>query len=50
MRSKAEKRVSTQGAGEGASTGLERIRQLLMPMVAGMAATKKDLEGRAVVS
>ncbi len=43
MRSKTEKRVSRQGAGEGVVSGLERIRQLLLPMVAGMAATKKDL-------
>ncbi len=43
MRSKAEKRVSTQVAGEGAAVGLDRSHQLLMPMVAGMAATKRDL-------
>src|SRR6266700_1942922 len=43
MRSKAEKRVSKQGAGESVPSGLDRIRQLLLPMVAGMAATKKDL-------
>src|SRR6266699_913856 len=43
MRSKAEKRVSKQGAGEGVPSGRDRIRQLLLPMVAGMAATKKDL-------
>lgn len=43
MRSKAEKRVSRQGVGEGVSSGLDRVSQLLMPMVAGMAATKRDL-------
>jgi putative transposase len=41
MGSKAEKKVLTQ---EGVvPSGLERVRQLLMPMVAGMAAAKADL-------
>ena len=45
MRRKAEKRVSRQVAGDVSVSGMDRIRQLLMPMVAGMAATKQDLMG-----
>ena len=45
MRRKAEKRVSRQVAGDVSGSGMDRIRQLLMPMVAGMAATKQDLMG-----
>ena len=40
MRSKAEKGREKQGAGQ---TSLERVRQFLLPMVSGMAATKRDL-------
>jgi hypothetical protein len=40
MKIRTRKRVQKQ---EPASTALGRVRQLLMPMVAGMAATKKDL-------
>jgi len=40
MKIRARNRVQKQ---EPASTALGRVRQLLMPMVAGMAATKKDL-------
>jgi len=40
MRSRAEKGDRTQEAG---SAGLERVKQFLLPMVAGMAATKRDL-------
>jgi transposase-like protein len=41
MRSKSEKKVLTQGG--VVPSGLEKVRQLLMPLVAGMAATKADL-------
>lgn len=40
MKSRAEKRGQKQ---EQAPTALGRLRQLLMPMVAGMAAAKQDL-------
>jgi putative transposase len=43
MRSKAETGVPKQVAGEAVASGLEKVRQLLLPMVAGMAATKADL-------
>lgn len=43
MRSKAEKRGPRQVPGEGVVLGLEGIRQLLLPMVAGMAAAKQNL-------
>ena len=41
MKSKAEKGTKTQGATEGMA--LERLRQLLLPMVAGISATKEHL-------
>ena len=41
MKSKAEKGTKTQGATEG--TALERLRQLLLSMVAGISATKEHL-------
>lgn len=40
MRSRAEKRDGKQGAG---LAGLARVRQFLLPMVAGMAAARQDL-------
>jgi putative transposase len=40
MRSRAEKGRGTQGAG---GARLERVKQFLLPMVAGMTATKRDL-------
>ena len=40
MRSRAEKGKEAQGAGRAS---LERVKQFLLPMVAGMAATKRDL-------
>jgi len=43
MKSKAEKRGRTQEAGAGPGTPLEKIRQLLLGMVAGMSASKHDL-------
>lgn len=42
MRSRSEKRVRRQVGGV-VSSGLEKMRQLLLPMVAGMAAAKADL-------
>jgi hypothetical protein len=41
MRSRSEKRVRIQAG--VVSSGVERVRQLLMPMGAGMAAAKADL-------
>jgi len=43
MKSKAEERDRTQEAGVGTGPAVERVRQLLLGMVAGMAATKHDL-------
>lgn len=43
MKSKAEKRDRTQEAGVGTGPAVERVRQLLLGMVAGMAAAKHDL-------
>ena len=43
MKSKAEKRQRTQEAGGDRGAPLEKIRQLLLGMVAGMAAAKQDL-------
>jgi hypothetical protein len=40
MRSRSEKRVRMQAG--VVSSGVERMRQLLMPMVAGMAPAKAD--------
>ena len=43
MRSKAEKGTKKQVVVTGSAPALERIRQLLLPMVSGMAAAKQDL-------
>lgn len=43
MKSKAENRPRTQEAAVGMGPALERVRQLLLGMVAGMTATKHDL-------
>jgi transposase-like protein len=43
MKSKAEKRAKTQAAGEPAGGALGKVGQLLLGMVAGMAAAKQDL-------
>src|SRR2546428_3926300 len=42
MKSKAEKRGRTQAESAGLA-GMEKVRQLLLGMVAGMAAAKQDL-------
>ena len=43
MKSKAENRPRKQEAAAGTGPALERVRQLLLGMVAGMTATKHDL-------
>jgi len=43
MKSKAGKGKGKQIVATGAVLALERIRQLLLPMVSGMAAAKHDL-------
>ncbi len=43
MRSKAEKGTKKQVVVTGSGPGLERVRQLLLPMVSAMAAAKQDL-------
>jgi hypothetical protein len=43
MRSKAEKGTKKQVVVTGSAPAPERIRQLLLPMVSGMAAAKQDL-------
>jgi putative transposase len=43
MRSKAEKGTKKQVVVTGSAPALERICQLLLPMVSGMAAAKQDL-------
>jgi len=43
MKRRTEKREQRQEAETGVGFALEKVRQLLLPMVAGMAATKLDL-------
>jgi len=43
MKSRTEKRGRNQAGSAETGTGIERVRQLLLGMVAGMAATKQDL-------
>jgi hypothetical protein len=43
MKSKAENRPGTQEAAAGRGPAMEKVRQLLLGMVAGMTATKHDL-------
>jgi hypothetical protein len=43
MKSKAENRPRKQEAAAGMGPAMERVRQMLLGMVAGMSATKHDL-------